>query len=103
MNRTTLAASRDGAFENADVAARSEEILTIGGAATLCGVSRSTIRRAVALGQLRAWHTPGNHLRFSRAGCVEFAASLGQVDLVGRPTPEHLRAEPSVRVGAARA
>jgi len=84
MKRTMLAASRDDVFENADVAAREQEILTIGVAANLCGVSRSTVRRAVEQGQLRAWHTPGKHLRFSRAECMAFAASLGQVDLVGR-------------------
>ena len=79
MNRTALAASRaaDELIE--------DEVLTTGDAAILCGVSRSTLRRAVAQGYVRAWHTPGNHLRFSRAGCLAFAASLGQVDLVGRP------------------
>jgi excisionase family DNA binding protein len=79
MNRTSLAASRagDGVVE--------DEVLSTGEAAILCGVSRSTLRRAVAQGYVRAWHTPGNHLRFSRAGCLAFAASLGQVDLVGRP------------------
>ena len=61
-----------------------QEILTTGEAAQLCGVSRSTLRRAVAQGQLRAWHTPGKHLRFTREACEEFAASLGRYDLVGR-------------------
>lgn len=61
-----------------------EEILTTGEAAALCGVSRSTLRRAVAQGQLTAWHTPGKHLRFTRASCLEFARQLGRVDLVGR-------------------
>jgi excisionase family DNA binding protein len=82
MNRTALAASRAG---NGVV---EDDVLTTGDAAILCGVSRSTLRRAVAQGYLRAWHTPGNHLRFSRAGCLAFAASLGQVDLVGRPYVE---------------
>jgi excisionase family DNA binding protein len=82
MNRTALAASRAG---NEVV---EDDVLTTGDAAILCGVSRSTLRRAVAQGYLRAWHTPGNHLRFSRAGCLAFAASLGQVDLVGRPYVE---------------
>jgi len=61
-----------------------DEILTTGEAAALCGVSRSTLRRAVAQGQLTAWHTPGKHLRFTRASCMEFARQLGRVDLVGR-------------------
>jgi excisionase family DNA binding protein len=60
-----------------------EEILTTGEAAALCGVSRSTLRRAVAQGQLQAWHTPGKHLRFTRAACLEFARSLGRADLIG--------------------
>lgn len=63
---------------------RPDDILTTGAAAALCGVSRSTLRRAVAQGQLPAWHTPGRHLRFSRAACLEFARSLGRIDLVGR-------------------
>jgi excisionase family DNA binding protein len=102
MNRNALAASRDGdgVMENAEVTGGVDEILTTGDAAILCGVSRSTLRRAVAQGHLRAWHTPGMHLRFSRAGCLAFAASLGQVDLVGRP---YLEASRSVPVGAARA
>jgi excisionase family DNA binding protein len=61
-----------------------DEILTTGEAAALCGVSRSTLRRAVAQGQLTAWHTPGKHLRFTRASCMDFARALGRVDLVGR-------------------
>jgi excisionase family DNA binding protein len=61
-----------------------DEILTTGEAANLCGVSRSTLRRAVAQGQLTAWHTPGKHLRFTRAACMDFARQLGRVDLVGR-------------------
>lgn len=64
-----------------------EEILTTGEAAALCGVSRSTLRRAVAQGHLQAWHTPGKHLRFTRAACMEFAKSLGRVDLIGQPQP----------------
>jgi excisionase family DNA binding protein len=62
-----------------------EEILTTGEAAALCGVSRSTLRRAVAQGHLQAWHTPGKHLRFTRSACLEFARSLGRVDLIGQP------------------
>jgi excisionase family DNA binding protein len=66
-----------------------EEILTTGEAAALCGVSRSTLRRAVAQGHLQAWHTPGKHLRFTRSACLEFARSLGRVDLVGQPYEIH--------------
>ena len=61
-----------------------EDILTTGEAAALCGVSRSTLRRAVAQGQLIAWHTPGKHLRFTRTACMDFAQSLGRIDLVGQ-------------------
>lgn len=61
-----------------------EQILTTGEAAALCGVSRSTLRRAVAQGHLQAWHTPGKHLRFTRQACLDFARSLGRVDLVGQ-------------------
>lgn len=64
-----------------------EEILTTGEAAALCGVSRSTLRRAVAQGQLQAWHTPGKHLRFTRAACLDFARSLGRADLIGQSYP----------------
>ena len=55
-----------------------DKTLTTGEAAELCGVSRSTLRRAVALGQVKAWHTPGKHLRFSQLSCLEFAKSLGR-------------------------
>ena len=68
-----------------------DQILTTGEAAALCGVSRSTLRRAVAQGHLQAWHTPGKHLRFTRGACLDFARSLGRVDLVGQaysPTSE---------------
>jgi excisionase family DNA binding protein len=70
---------------NSDMQDRPQEILTTGEAAALCGVSRSTLRRAVAHGQLVAWHTPGKHLRFTRGACMDFARALGRVDLVGRP------------------
>jgi excisionase family DNA binding protein len=97
MNRTALAASRAGEGVVED------EVLTTGDAAILCGVSRSTLRRAVAQGYLRAWHTPGNHLRFSRAGCLAFAASLGQVDLVGRAYLAAPLSVPRVRPAAVKA
>jgi excisionase family DNA binding protein len=70
--------------EEVEMAPTDEEILTTGEAAALCGVSRSTLRRAVAQGHLQAWHTPGKHLRFARSACIEFARSLGRVDLVGQ-------------------
>jgi excisionase family DNA binding protein len=73
---------------------QSHEILTTGEAATLCGVSRSTLRRAVAQGQVTAWHTPGKHLRFSRESCLDFARRLGRsdmVDIVGRAAPAAAR------------
>ena len=71
-----------------------DEILTTGEAATLCGVSRSTLRRAVAQGQLTAWHTPGKHLRFTRGACMDFARQLGRVDLVGRGYGKDGQAQP---------
>jgi excisionase family DNA binding protein len=70
-----------------------EEILTTGEAAALCGVSRSTLRRAVAQGHLQAWHTPGKHLRFARSACLEFAQSLGRIDLVGQGYRDGIAAE----------
>src|ERR1039458_9497829 len=66
------------------MAQNEDQILTTGEAAALCGVSRSTLRRAVAQGHLQAWHTPGKHLRFTRSACLDFARSLGRVALMGR-------------------
>jgi excisionase family DNA binding protein len=83
------------------LAEREEEILTTGEAAALCGVSRSTLRRAVAQGHLRAWHTPGKHLRFTRAACLEFAQSLGRVDLIGQSYREvPVSGQPAQTAGA---
>jgi excisionase family DNA binding protein len=59
------------------MAASSDATLTIGEAARLCGIAPATLRRAVARGDIGAWHTPGNHLRFSRNACLAFASSLG--------------------------
>jgi excisionase family DNA binding protein len=73
--------------------AEGKEILTTGEAAALCGVSRSTLRRAVAQGQIKAWHTPGKHLRFTREACVEFGKTLGRIDLVGKTALEDLLPE----------
>ena len=66
------------------MAQNEDQILTTGEAAALCGVSRSPLRRAVAQGHLQAWHTPGKHLRFTRSACLDFARSLGRIDLVGQ-------------------
>jgi excisionase family DNA binding protein len=66
------------------MAASDDATLTIGEAARLCGIAPATLRRAVARGDIGAWHTPGNHLRFSRNACLAFARSLG-IDLVLRP------------------
>jgi excisionase family DNA binding protein len=76
------------------------DVLTSGEAAVLCGISRSTLRRAVRFGHIAAWHTPGGHLRFSRAACVDFARSLGQMELVGR-VQERAHAEVPGLQGAA--
>jgi excisionase family DNA binding protein len=81
------------------MAATQEQILTTGEAAALCGVSRSTLRRAVAQGHLQAWHTPGKHLRFARSACLEFAHSLGRVDLVGTTYSREVAAAPTGRPG----
>lgn len=81
-----------------------QDILTTGEAAALCGVSRSTLRRAVAQGQLIAWHTPGKHLRFTRGACIDFARSLGRVDLVGRgygESAETIRSETTAQATTA--
>ena len=81
------------------MAVTQEQILTTGEAAALCGVSRSTLRRAVAQGHLQAWHTPGKHLRFARSACLEFARSLGRVDLVGMPYGREAISTPGARSG----
>ncbi len=59
-----------------------QQFLTTREAVVLCGPARSTIRRAVAHGELSAWHTPGKFPRFTRSACLEFADSLGRTDLV---------------------
>jgi excisionase family DNA binding protein len=61
-----------------------DDTITTGEAARLCGLSRSTLRRAVAAGQLSAWRTPGQHLRFTRQACVDFLRSTGAAELAGR-------------------
>ena len=55
--------------------------IQIGEAATLCGLSRTVLRRMVVEGRLRAWRTPGRHLRFTRSDCLEFRRSLGRADV----------------------
>ncbi len=69
-------------------AAATGDFLTASQAAVFIGVSRSTVRRAVAHGYLAGWHTPGKHLRIARATCLDFAASLGRGDLIGRPVSD---------------
>ena len=34
-------------------------------------------------GRIRAWRTPGRHLRFSPSDCLEFSRSLGKIDVEG--------------------
>src|SRR5579863_2988158 len=62
-------------------AVATDDFLTASQAARFLGISRSTVRRAVAHGFLSGWHTPGRHLSVGRATCLEFAESLGRVDL----------------------
>jgi excisionase family DNA binding protein len=66
-----------------DVAESEARFIQIGEAATLCGLSRTVLRRMVAEGRLRAWRTPGRHLRFAQSDCLEFSRSLGRIDVVG--------------------
>jgi excisionase family DNA binding protein len=61
-----------------------DDAITTGEAAQLCGLSRSTLRRAVASGQLIAWRTPGQHLRFTRQACIDFLRATGAAELAGR-------------------
>jgi excisionase family DNA binding protein len=63
------------------VAESEVRFIQIGEAATVCGLSRTVLRRMVAEGRLRAWRTPGKHLRFTRSDCLEFARSLGRADV----------------------
>jgi excisionase family DNA binding protein len=56
-----------------------QDVLSVGQAAELCRLGRSTIRRAVREGMLAGWRTSGGHLRIRRSDCVAFARSLGQV------------------------
>jgi len=70
------------------MAEREDRFIQIGEAAAICCLSRTLLRRVVAQGRLRAWRTPGGHLRFTRADCVEFSRSLGRdeggISLIGR-------------------
>ena len=79
-----------------------DDALTTGEAAALCGISRSTLRRATHDGLLPSWHTPGGHLRFTRAACIEFSRSLGQLELMGRPERTIRLATPIDPVGEGR-
>lgn len=74
------------------MAGSEEPFIQIGEASRLCSLSPTVLRRMVAQGHLRAWRTPGRHLRFTRSDCREFARSLGRIDveddaafLVGQP------------------
>ena len=78
-----------------------DRFVQIGEAARLCGLSRTVLRRMVVQGRLRAWRTPGRHLRFSPSDCLEFSRSLGRIDvesgaafLVGSA---RVKSEPPVR------
>jgi excisionase family DNA binding protein len=65
-----------------------QDALSVGQAAELCRLGRSTIRRAVREGMLAGWRTSGGHLRVRRSDCVAFARSLGQVAVVpSEPSP----------------
>ena len=35
-------------------------------------------------GQLSAWRTPGQHLRFTRQACIDFLRATGAAELAGR-------------------
>lgn len=64
------------------------DVLSVGQAAELCRLGRSTIRRAVREGMLAGSRTSGGHLRIRRSDCVAFARSLGQVGAgADRPPP----------------
>ena len=60
-----------------------DRFVQIGEAARLCGLSRTVLRRMVAQGRIRAWRTPGRHLRFSPSDCLEFSRSHGEIDVEG--------------------
>jgi excisionase family DNA binding protein len=82
-----------------------EDAITTGEAARLCGLSRSTLRRAVAAGHLIAWRTPGRHLRFTRQACIDFLRTSGAVELAGRaerPRGQSPAAARGVPTGVAR-
>jgi excisionase family DNA binding protein len=65
-----------------------QDVLSVGQAAQLCRLGRSTIRRAVREGMLPGWRTSGGHLRIRRSDCEAFARSLGQVGTsADRPPP----------------
>jgi excisionase family DNA binding protein len=68
-----------------------QDVLSVGQAAELCRLGRSTIRRAVREGMLAGWRTSGGHLRIRRSDCEAFARSLGQVGAgTDRPPPHDL-------------
>jgi excisionase family DNA binding protein len=78
-----------------------DDAITTGEAAKICGLSRSTLRRAVAAGQLSAWRTPGHHLRFTRQSCVDFLRATGAAELAGRVERRYHPPAPTADEGAA--
>lgn len=52
---------------------------TVGDVAYLTGLSKPTVRRAVASGNLAAAFTPGGHHRFTPAAVSAFVRKLGMV------------------------
>jgi excisionase family DNA binding protein len=88
-----------------DMTGGSDDTITTGEAAKLCGLSRSTLRRAVAAGQISASRTPGQHLRFTRQACVDFLRATGAVELAGRAEQRRSQSPAAARdvpAGAAR-
>jgi excisionase family DNA binding protein len=64
-------------------------VATVQRIADVAHPERRTVLRCVAnRGRLRAWRTPGRHVRFTRSDCLDFARSLGRRDLVERPSPQ---------------
>jgi excisionase family DNA binding protein len=58
--------------------------LRAGQVATMLGLSKGTVLRAVANGHIQAWRTPGGHLRIDRAAVEAFVArARGDVSATG--------------------
>jgi excisionase family DNA binding protein len=54
------------------------DLLSTGEVAEHLGISRATVRRAVATGKLHASMTPGHHLRFTWPEVGRFAKALDE-------------------------